>query len=85
MLKSGELSTVKVLIERYVQKVIVNGENIEVQFNLNVNSRVITYPADESGRKKKIHQSPLSTETDVFRSQMLVTYGGEVKTFTKIR
>lgn len=76
MLKSGELSTVKALIERYVQKVIVNGEHIEVQFNLNVNSRLVTYPADISKNKKQIPQFALQQETEVFdSSQMLATFG----------
>jgi len=78
MLKSGELSTVKVLIERYVQKVIVNGENIEVQFNLNVSSRVVTYPTDTLKRQKQIPQFPIPTVTEVFNSsQKLATNGGE--------
>ena len=43
MLKSGKLSTVKVLIERYVQKVTINGENIDIEFNLDVDNRIIAY------------------------------------------
>ena len=76
MLKSGELSTVKALIERYVQKVIINGEHIEVQFNLNVNSRVVNYPADVSENKKQIPQFPIPKVTEVSdSSQMLATLG----------
>lgn len=54
MLKTGELSTVKALIERYVHKVVLDGENVEIQFNLNVGSRVVVYSAsckDEEERK----------------------------------
>ena len=76
-----ELSTVKVLIERYVQKVIVSGENIEIQFNLNVSNRIVEYPIDTSKRKKEIPQFPLTIATQVFNlsqsSQMLATSGGE--------
>ena len=51
MLKSGELSTVRALIERYVNRITINGEDIEIEFNLNVNSRVVTYPAVHSKKK----------------------------------
>ena len=68
MLRVGELSTVKILIERYVQKIIINGEYIEVRFNLNVNSRVFTYSADTPERQKEIPQFPLSTESEVLNS-----------------
>jgi hypothetical protein len=53
LLRSGNLSTVKLLVERYVQKIIINGEYIEVQLNLNVNSRIITYDADLYAQLKK--------------------------------
>jgi len=51
MLKSGELSTVRALIERYVNKITINGDNIEIQFNLNVTSRVVDYPALHNKKK----------------------------------
>lgn len=68
MLKSGELSTVKILIERYVQKVIINGESIEIQFNLNVSSRVFAYPADTLEQRKKIPKFPHKQEFEIFKA-----------------
>ena len=77
MLKAGELPTVKALVERYVHRVIVNGGNIEIQFNLNMSSRVVTYSADSS-KKEKPH--PLRQEVieviSFAPTTMLATSGG---------
>lgn len=79
MLKTGQLPTVKALIERYVHKVIVSGEHVEVQFNLNMSSRVVTYTAN-STQQKEIPQSSRQEVTEVFslsQRKMLATNGGE--------
>jgi len=78
MLRTGQLPTVKALIERYVHKVIVTDKNIEVQFNLNLSSRVVIYPADLN-RQKEIPQPSNQSITEVFTfvpTKMLATGGG---------
>jgi len=52
MLRTGRLPNIKALIERYVHKVIVSGASIEVQFNLNLTSRVVKYSADTYKQKE---------------------------------
>ena len=79
MLRTGQLPTVKALIERYVHKVVVSGEHVEVQFNLNMSSRVVIYP-DNSIQQKEISQSTRKDDTGIFdlsQQKMLATYGGE--------
>ncbi|MCL2772060.1 MAG: hypothetical protein FWD71_01805 [Oscillospiraceae bacterium] len=69
MLKSGELSTVKALVERYVQKVVISGEYIEIYFNLNVNSKIVTYSTDSTdvfAQQNKIPQFQCQQVTEVF-------------------
>ena len=88
MLKTGQLPTVKVLIERYIHKVIVSGDNIEIQFNLNISSRVVTYSADLS--QKEIPQSSDQEITEVLAfvpTKMLATRGagGRTRTGTPLR
>ena len=78
MLMTGKLPTVKTLIERYVHKVIVSGERIEIQLNLNTGSRVVTYSADPF--EKKIPHPPRQESIEVFAlapTIMLATVGGE--------
>ena len=84
LLKVGKLSTVKALVERYVEKVIVSGEHIEVRFNLNVSSRVVTYPTTLSGKNKTPQTADQSNSVMFIPNQqsMLVTYGGEGETRT---
>ena len=77
MLKSGELPTVEALIERYVHNVIISGDNIEIQFNLNISSRVVTYSANPY--RKEIPQPSGQEVTEVFTfvpTAMLATHGG---------
>ncbi len=62
MLKARQLPSVKALIERYVNKVVISGEHVEIQFHLNVNSRVATYPAPPA---KKIPQPILQENAEV--------------------
>jgi len=77
MLRAGKLPTVKALIERYVNKVIISGKHVEVQFNLNLSSRVATYPAD-AFEQKKIPQHSRQKATEVFTlSHRVATCGGE--------
>ena len=74
MLKTGQLPTIKLLIERYIHKVIISGDNIEIQFNLNISSRVVTYSADLS--QKEIPQPSGQEVTEVFSfvpTKMLAT------------
>jgi len=78
MLITGQLPTVKALVERYVQKIIVNGNNIEVQFNLNMSSRVVSYPAGIT-EQKEIPQPTRQDVTEIFTfvpTGMLATRGG---------
>jgi site-specific DNA recombinase len=82
MLQSGQLPTVQALVERYVHKVIVSGENIEIQFNLNISSRVVSYPADPlvTPMEKKIPHPSRQETIGVFTfapTQRLAAYGGE--------
>lgn len=78
MLESKQLSNIKVLIERFVHKIIINGDEIEIQFNLNVGSRVTSYSASVF---TQIKTPQLTREDDVvmFLSQpcWLATCGGE--------
>ena len=87
MLKSGRLPTIKALIERYVQKVTINDENIEVEYNIFVNSRVVTYPADIF-EKREIPQIILNENerSEAFNCNlMLATYRGEREIRTPAR
>ena len=80
MLKSGRLPTVKALIERYVHKVIVSGEHIEIQFNLNMSSRVVTYSAYPL--EKETPQPTQAKVIEVFSfvpTKMLVSCGGRLQ------
>lgn len=54
MLKSGTLSTVKRLIERYIKKVIVNGDEIEVQFDLDAGGGTPHQPQNDE-KKHRTH------------------------------
>jgi len=78
MLKSGKLRTVKTLVKRYVQKVIINGDNIEVQFNLNVNNKVVPFP-DASSEKEtpQIARQTKSVMSSKRQHKMLVRRGGD--------
>ena len=53
MLKSGKLSTVRALIERYVRQVTINGEYIEIELSLTVNTRVVNYSGVHTNLDKK--------------------------------
>ena len=78
MLRTGQLPTVKALIERYVHEVRISGEHIEIHFNLNMSSRVVTYPATSNGHKET-SQDTLPDEPVMFfnhQHKMLATYGG---------
>jgi len=78
MLRSGTLPTIKSLIERYVHRIVIHGENIEVQFNLNLSSRVVNYPADFIA-KKEISQPAYQDMTEIISfvpTKMLATNGG---------
>ena len=78
MLRTGKLQTVKALVERYVHKIVVGGDQIEVQFNLNMNSRVVAYPANP--HKKEIPRSSRQEEPGVFTSKpnkMLAAHGAD--------
>ena len=82
MLQSGQLPTVKALVERYVHRVIVNGDSIEIQFNLSLSSRVVKYSAAPliTPTEKEIPQSTSSKATGIFvlsPTKMLATAGGE--------
>ena len=59
-----------------VHRVVVSGDHIEVQFNLNANSRVVTYSADLY--KKEIPQPSRQEVFEVFAfapTKMLATHG----------
>ena len=78
MFRTGQLPTVKALVERYVHKVIVTDKNIKVQFKFNLSSRVIIYPVDLS-HQKEIPQPSDQSITEVFTfvpTKMLATGGG---------
>ena len=78
MLRTGQLPTVKALVERYVHKVIITDKNIKVQFNLNLSSRVVIYPVDLR-HQKEIPQPSDHSITEVFTfvpTKMLATDGG---------
>jgi len=84
MLRAGQLPTVKALVERYVHKVIVSDNHIEIQFNLNIPSRVVTYPAEKSTdtlpEQKKISRPSGKEEFGTYYSpttKMLAVYGGD--------
>lgn len=82
LLRTGKAANVKALVERYVNKVIIKGEDIEIQFNLNVNSsRVSHYPATVIDKKEETPQLTRQDDTVVFllpqHISMLVTHGGE--------
>ena len=51
MPKSGKLSTIRVLIERYVKQITINSEDIEIELNLIVNDRVLTCTVDNKKRR----------------------------------
>jgi hypothetical protein len=89
MLKTGRLPTVQALVERYVHRVIVSGEQVEIQFNLTVSNRVVTYSVSSTPNKKEIPQPSLQRLTGIFSSsqrKMLATFGGELsKTLTKVQ
>jgi len=75
--KTGKLLTVKALVERYVHKVIITGEQIEIQFNLKMHSRVVSYSADLYQDKEIPRSSPQETVVFVCYSptKMLATFG----------
>ena len=76
MLKNGSLSSVKALIERYIKQITIDGEKIEIQFSLNVNSRVNYYSADRLRIKRKIPQTTRQDDSAIFFSQpWLAAYG----------
>lgn len=64
MLRTGKLSTVKALIERYVNRVVIGGDNIEVQLNLEISNRTATYAENLDNRKTP--QIILQDDSEVF-------------------
>jgi len=85
MLKSGELSTVRSLIERYVKKITISGEDVEIEFNLTVNTRVVTYSGvHKTPDKRKTPHSAVLFFPQPFRLAVLGGEGGVKKSHLSV-
>ena len=75
MFKEGKLSTVRVLLERFLKKVTVKGEEIVIEFNLATPTRVVSY----SGLHTNSENSKTPHVYAVFwlKQPWLATSGGE--------
>ena len=81
----GHLHVSPLTTRTYItESVIISGDNIEIQFNLNIGSRVVTYPADII-TIKEIPQPTDQSITEVLTfvpTKMLATHGTGGRTRT---
>ena len=56
LLRSGELSTIRRLIERYVEKVVIYPEHVYVEFNLglDINKEIPQNPTAKAGASRRL-------------------------------